>query len=154
MINVAALVGHANLRLAAMRDPQAAPTAAEQQAMQDMLQAALEAGAVGFSTGLAYQPGAAAQAAELEGLARVAAERRRLHTSHIRDEADGVEAAVEEVLAIGRGTGCATVVSHHKCMMPQNWGAAAPPWPISTARASRAWRWRWISIPTRAAPPS
>lgn len=122
MINVAALVGHANLRLAAMRDPQAAPTAAEQQAMQDMLQAALEAGAVGFSTGLAYLPGAAAQAAELEGLARVAAERRRLHTSHIRNEADGVEAAVEEVLAIGRGTGCATVVSHHKCMMPQNWG--------------------------------
>ncbi len=56
MINVAALVGHANLRLAAMRDPAAQPTEAEQQAMERMLAEALAAGAAGFSTGLAYQP--------------------------------------------------------------------------------------------------
>ena len=73
MINVAALVGHANLRLAAMRDPSAQPTADEQRAMERMLDASLAAGAVGFSTGLAYQPGGMARAAELEGLARVAA---------------------------------------------------------------------------------
>ena len=60
MINVAALVGHANLRLAVMRDPAARPTDAEQQAMQQMLAQALDAGAVGFSTGLAYQPGGVA----------------------------------------------------------------------------------------------
>jgi N-acyl-D-glutamate deacylase len=75
MINVAALVGHANLRLAAMRDPAAQPTAEEQDSMQRMLDEALAAGAVGFSTGLAYQPGDAARPAELEGLARVAAAR-------------------------------------------------------------------------------
>lgn len=122
MINVAALVGHANLRLAAMRDPTAQPTPDEQNLMQRMLATALEAGAVGFSTGLAYQPGDAAQPAELEGLARVAAARGAMHTSHIRNEGDEVEAAVEEVLQIGRNTGCATVLSHHKCMMPRNWG--------------------------------
>ncbi len=122
MINVAALVGHANLRLAAMRDPAAQPTAEEQQAMERMLEAALEAGAVGFSTGLAYQPGGAAQPPELEGLARVAAARGAMHTSHIRNEGDEVEAAVEEVLSVGRSTGCATVLSHHKCMLPRNWG--------------------------------
>ena len=122
MINVAALVGHANLRLAAMRDPAAQPTAEEQQAMERMLAAALEAGAVGFSTGLAYQPGGAAQPPELEGLARVAAARGAMHTSHIRNEGDEVEAAVEEVLSVGRSTGCATVLSHHKCMLPRNWG--------------------------------
>ena len=76
MINVAALVGHANLRLAAMRDPSAQPTADEQRAMERMLDASLAAGAVGFSTGLAYQPGGMARAAELEGLARVAARAR------------------------------------------------------------------------------
>ncbi|MBO9329133.1 amidohydrolase family protein [Achromobacter xylosoxidans] len=122
MINVAALVGHANLRLAAMRDPAAQPTADEQLAMERMLEAALEAGAVGFSTGLAYQPGGAAQPPELEGLARVAAARGAMHTSHIRNEGDEVEAAVEEVLSVGRSTGCATVLSHHKCMLPRNWG--------------------------------
>ena len=122
MINVAALVGHANLRLAVMRDPAARPTDAEQQAMQQMLAQALDAGAVGFSTGLAYQPGGVAGQAELDGLAQVAAARGALHTSHIRNEGDAVEEAVDEVLSIGRRTGCATVLSHHKCMMPHNWG--------------------------------
>lgn len=122
MINVAALVGHANLRLAAMRDPAAQPTADEQHAMERMLDASLAAGAVGFSTGLAYQPGGMARAAELEGLARVAAARGALHTSHIRNEGDTVEESVDEVLSIGRNSGCATVLSHHKCMMPRNWG--------------------------------
>lgn len=122
MINVAALVGHANLRLAVMDDPRANPSESEQQAMEALLQQSLDAGAVGFSTGLAYDPGGRAQPAELHGLARVAARQRRLHTSHIRNEADAVEEAVEEVLEIGRATGCATVVSHHKCMMPANWG--------------------------------
>ena len=82
MINVAALVGHANLRLAAMRDPSAQPTADEQRAMERMLDASLAAGAVGFSTGLAYQPGGMARAAELEGLARVAARARAAHQPH------------------------------------------------------------------------
>ena len=125
MINVAALVGHANLRLAAMRDPAAQPTQAEQRAMERMLEAALDAGAVGFSTGLAYEPGGSARPPELAGLARVAAARGALHTSHIRNEGDAVEAAVDEVLAVGRETGCATVLSHHKCMMPRNWGKSA-----------------------------
>lgn len=125
VINVAALVGHANLRLAAMRDPAAQPTPAEQESMQRMLADALDAGAVGFSTGLAYQPGGVAQPPELEGLARVAAARGAMHTSHIRNEGDAVEAAVDEVLSIGRNTGCATVLSHHKCMMPRNWGKSA-----------------------------
>ncbi|OZI50266.1 N-acyl-D-amino-acid deacylase family protein [Bordetella genomosp. 5] len=125
MINVAALVGHANLRLAVMDDARAQPTPAEQARMEALLRESLEAGAVGFSTGLAYDPGGQAGEQELRGLARVAAELNRLHTSHIRNEADRVEEAVEEVLAIGRDTGCATVLSHHKCMMPANWGKSA-----------------------------
>jgi len=125
MINVAALVGHANLRLAAMADPRGTPSEKEQATMESMLAHALDAGAVGFSTGLAYDPGAAAKAAELEGLARVAASYGALHTSHIRNEADAVEEAVQEVLHVGTETGCATVLSHHKCMLPRNWGRSA-----------------------------
>lgn len=122
MINVAALVGHANLRMAVMQDPMATPTVDEQAAMERLLDQALEQGAVGFSTGLAYEPGSMAQPLELEGLARVAAARGSLHTSHIRNEGDTVEESVDEVLAVGRQTDCATLVSHHKCMLPANWG--------------------------------
>ena len=122
MINVAALVGHANLRMAVMVDPMATPTQEEQQAMERLLDDALSNGAVGFSTGLAYEPGCMAQPSELEGLAAVAAKHGSLHTSHIRNEGDTVEESVEEVLAVGRGSQCATLVSHHKCMLPANWG--------------------------------
>jgi len=122
MINVAALVGHANLRLAVMNDPLANPSAAEQAAMQRLLEDALKMGVVGMSTGLAYEPGCMATESELLGLVRVAADNNALHTSHIRNESDDVEAAVEEVLRLGRTSGCSTVISHHKCLMPRNWG--------------------------------
>lgn len=122
MINVAALVGHANLRLAVMADPMATPTPAEQQAMETLLRDSLAAGAVGFSTGLAYEPGSVSTPEELDGLAHIAAAAGSLHTSHIRNEGDEVEAAVDEVLGISRRTGCATLVSHHKCMLKANWG--------------------------------
>lgn len=121
-INVAALVGHANLRLAAMQDPKAAPSARELQTMQQLLRESLIAGAVGFSTGLAYEPGCYASSAELEALAQVVKEYEALHTSHIRNEGDQVEEAVEEVLNASRITGCTSVISHHKCMMNANWG--------------------------------
>lgn len=122
MINVAALVGHANLRLAAMQDPLSSPSPAEQATMQRLLEDALQMGVVGMSTGLAYDPGSMATETELLGLVDVAARYDGLHTSHIRNESDDVEAAVEEVLRLGRKSGCSTVISHHKCLMPRNWG--------------------------------
>lgn len=122
MINVAALVGHANLRLAAMQDPLASPSPTEQATMQHLLEEALKTGVVGMSTGLAYEPGSRAEENELLGLVSVAAKYNGLHTSHIRNESDDVEAAVEEVLQLGRKSGCGTVISHHKCLMPRNWG--------------------------------
>ena len=61
---------------------------------------------------------------------------------------------MDEVLSIGRQSGCATVLSHHKCMMPRNWGKSrATLANIDRARAE-AWTWRWTSIPIPAAPPS
>lgn len=126
MINVAVLVGHANLRLSAMRDPHAPiPTQEEQHHMEALLADALKDGAIGMSTGLAYAPGSVAQTDELLGLAAVLAEHGAVHTSHIRNEGDDVEAAVEEVLHIGRRARCSTVLSHHKCLMPGNWGRSA-----------------------------
>lgn len=121
-INIAALVGHGNLRLAAMDDPGGQPTAQEQQGMQDLLTEALKAGAIGMSTGLAYVPGNTASVDELVALARILHQHDAVHTSHIRNEGDSVEAAVEEVLDVGRQASCRTVISHHKCLMPRNWG--------------------------------
>ena len=122
MINVAALVGHANLRLAAMRDPSAQPTADEQRAMgacwTPRWRPARSASAPGWPTSRAAWRGRPSWRDWPAWRPRA----RALHTSHIRNEGDTVEESVDEVLSIGRQSGCATVLSHHKCMMPRNWG--------------------------------
>lgn len=40
----------------------------------------------------------------------------------MRDEADGVADSIRETLQIGRETGSAVVISHHKCTNPENFG--------------------------------
>src|SRR5437660_2273233 len=56
-LNVAVLVGHGTLRLAAMGTEKRAPSAAEMAKMRGWLSDAVAAGAVGLSTGLIYEPG-------------------------------------------------------------------------------------------------
>src|SRR5690606_35931312 len=48
MINVASLIGHANLRLAAMKNPLARPTSDELARMRQLLEEALDAGVAGM----------------------------------------------------------------------------------------------------------
>src|SRR5262249_4613817 len=80
-INLACLVGHA-----AVRAPETRPaTAAEVVAMEAVLVASLDEGAVGMSTGLAYPPGNNADQEELAALCDVVARRGGLHASHVRN---------------------------------------------------------------------
>ncbi|HZI82598.1 MAG TPA: amidohydrolase family protein, partial [Casimicrobiaceae bacterium] len=85
-VNVAALFGHSTLRVATMDDPYRPATPAEQSAMVGLAREAMDAGAIGFSTGLFYAPNAAADLAEVTMLARVAAEAGGVYSTHIRDE--------------------------------------------------------------------
>src|SRR4029077_347760 len=71
-VNAACMVGHSTLRVGCMGDVERPATAAEIDAMRMRLCEGLDARAIGFSTGLAYAPSAAAPAAEVEVLAREA----------------------------------------------------------------------------------
>ena len=124
-VNVAALVGHMTLRARAMAALDRPASAAEIAAMRDDLAEALEAGALGLSTGLAYPPSRYAATSEVVALARDVAAAGRLHTTHMRNEADGVIAAVAETIAIARETGVRTLISHHKCCGEGNFGLSA-----------------------------
>ena len=117
-LNRAGLVPHGALRLAAMSDAGRGADASEIDAMCDLLSAALEAGAVGMSTGLVYDPGRYAQTRELERLCEVLAAHGAVYASHIRDEGAGLLASIAEVLALGRDTGCRVHVSHLKATGP------------------------------------
>lgn len=115
-LHVVPLVGHTVLRVRAMgTDLERPATAAEIDQMRADLAEALEAGAAGFSTGLAYPPARHASTDEIATLVGDVARAGRLWTTHMRNEALGVVSAVAETLDIARRTGARVLISHHKC---------------------------------------
>lgn len=114
-VNALPLVGHTTLRVGAMAELDRAADEAELARMQAALQEALAAGAAGLSTGVYYPPARAATTAELIAVGRPLAGH-GLVTMHIRDEADAIDAALAEALAVGRALDVDLVLSHHKLM--------------------------------------
>lgn len=110
--NVATLVGHGNIRVAAMGYDNRAPTAAEMDCMRELTHQAMTDGAVGLSTGLAYAPGPFAAIEELIELGKVVGKFGGIYTSHIRNQTEGIAEAVGEVIAVGEGAGITAHVSH------------------------------------------
>lgn len=121
-LNVAALVGHNTLRLDAMGDSQEVPPSIDQVThMAGWVAEGMDAGAVGFSTGLVYEPGRYSTTDEIAAVATVAGGYRGVYTSHIRNEAAGLLEAVEEALVVGEMSGCSVQISHHKASGSDNW---------------------------------
>jgi protein-export SecD/SecF family membrane protein len=67
--NAAVLVGHGTLRASVTGNDERAPDPAELQAMKAIVREGRDAGAVGFSSGLVYEPGKFASTDELVALA-------------------------------------------------------------------------------------
>lgn len=111
-VNVAALVPHGATRNAVMGLDARPPGPAELDRMLGLAREGLEAGAIGVSTGLEYQPGSRAETDELAAFCAVAAERDGVHATHMRDRAERFAAATGEALEIARRTGVRTQLSH------------------------------------------
>src|SRR5581483_11128965 len=120
--NLATLVGHGTIRAGVVGFDDRPADPSELSAMRAATASALDDGALGLSSGLVYAPGVFADGVELVELARAAADRGRPYVSHIRNEADDVEAAIDEALWIGRESGAAVQISHHKTAGRRNWG--------------------------------
>ena len=75
-------------------------------AMAERLQEALDAGAIGMSTGLFYAPAFHAPAAEIEALARLLRPAGALYTTHMRDETEHVIDSLDESFTVGEAAGC------------------------------------------------
>src|SRR5262249_55492060 len=115
-INVAPLVGLGAVRLNVVGEEDRPLDEAALGEMRRPVGEALEDGAFGASSGLIYSPGTFADAAELAALAKIVARAGGFYATHMRDEAGGLEAAVEEALEVGRRSGCAVQISHLKAM--------------------------------------
>jgi N-acyl-D-aspartate/D-glutamate deacylase len=121
-LNVSVLAGHGSIRLSAMGNAKRQPTTEELSAMRRVVREALEAGAVGLSTGLVYEPGRYAETEEIIDLSREMAETGGLYASHMRNEADRLLDSVRETIRIGAETGVPVQISHHKAGGQENWG--------------------------------
>lgn len=119
--NIATLVGHSTLRAGSMDDWHNL-TPEQLEAMKTELATAMDEGALGLSTGLIYAPGCFAEMDEIVALAKVVAQKGGVYASHIRNERDKVEEAVEEALAIGKAANARVLVSHIKTAEKENWG--------------------------------
>ncbi|HZX06476.1 N-acyl-D-amino-acid deacylase family protein [Kribbella sp.] len=121
-VNLALQVGHCTLRIAAMGTAQRAPSPDELLLMQDLLRAAADQGAVGFSTGLIYAPGTYASPEEVAALVTTAAECGLLYSTHIRNEGAGLLTALDEAITAARSGGARLELSHLKAVGPSNHG--------------------------------
>jgi N-acyl-D-amino-acid deacylase len=120
--NLVVLVGHGNLRIAAMGMDDRAPTKKELTVMKDLLEESLSAGAKGMSTGLMYPPGFYSEVSELIELAHVVAKYGGIFTSHIRNYAANLEESIEELIRVGREASVPIQISHVTAAQEPNWG--------------------------------
>jgi N-acyl-D-amino-acid deacylase len=126
-LNLAVQVGHGTVRAAVMGMDARASSGEELEDLKTLVAESLDAGAMGFSTGLFYAPGNYARLEEVIELAAVAAARGKLYSTHMRDEGShsvGLFVALNEAIEIGRRTGIRVQISHVKCSGPAVWGRA------------------------------
>lgn len=124
-VNVAALVGHTALRNNHMDRLDRAANGAEMEGMRAQLREALDHGALGLSTGLAYLSANSASTAEVMALAETLAGTGAVYATHLRSETETVLDAMEEAFQIGRHANVPVIVSHLKCAGVDNWGRSA-----------------------------
>lgn len=124
-VNVAALVGHVPLRAAVAGMSDVTLDGAALDRLCGLAGEAMDAGAVGVSTGLCYAPAVHADEAELMALGATAAGRGKLFAWHVRDYADGLLDSVDQAIRVARTTGCRTQISHLVAVGRRNWGSVA-----------------------------
>jgi N-acyl-D-amino-acid deacylase len=121
-VNAIPLVGHTTLRVNAMDRLDRAATREEAARMRKLVEEALDAGAVGLSTGVFYPNANAATAQEVVEVGAPLRGRNAVYCAHIRNEGDWILAALEEAFEIGRQLEAHTVISHHKLVGVHNHG--------------------------------
>jgi len=120
--NFRLFVGYNAIRIAVMGNANRAPTAEELAQMKAMLREAMEAGAVGMSSGLAYVPGTYATTEEIIEVAKVMAPYGGIYATHIRNESFDLLSSIQEAITIGREAGVSVNISHFKVMGRAYWG--------------------------------
>jgi N-acyl-D-amino-acid deacylase len=120
-LNESYLLPHGNVRMEAMGLENREPTQQELDKMKEIIKREMEAGAVGFSTGLIYIPCAYSKTNELIECCKVVASLGGVFVVHQRSEADDILNSMDEIIEIGRRSGVKVHFSHMKVCGKNNW---------------------------------
>lgn len=121
-VNIAALVGHTALRNNHMDRLDRTATGEEIVAMREQLKEALDGGALGLSSGLAYVSAFSSTAEEVIQLAQPLAASGGIYVTHMRSEANAIVDAMQEAFEIASRSQVPLIISHLKCAGIDNWG--------------------------------
>jgi len=123
--NVALFVGHGSLREQVMGRAERFSTPEELNEMSKLLTSAMEAGAIGLSTGLYYVPGSYANTEEVITLAKIASKYNGIYDTHLRDESTfniGFTSALDEAINIAKEADIHLHLAHIKALGVDVWG--------------------------------
>ena len=123
--NVAFFAGHTWARRQVLGMDNRDPSGEELQQMRDLIDQAMQQGAIGLSTGLLYVPANYAKTEEVIELAKVASRYGGIYYTHMRDEGRGLLASVAEAIRIGREAEIPVQIQHHKAMGVAQFGWSA-----------------------------
>jgi N-acyl-D-amino-acid deacylase len=135
-VNVVQTIGHTQVRSIVVGDADRRPSAEELTRMRSLVEEAMQAGAIGVSTALIYPPAVYATTEEIASLVEVAGRFGGRYYTHMRNEGDRLEEAIDEALEIGRRGKAPVHIFHLKAAGRQNWGKMQLA--ISQIKAARA----------------
>ncbi len=121
-LNIATFVGATQVRLAVVGKENRAPTADELVHMTAIVDTLMEQGALGVWTALEYAPASYSKTDELIALARAARRHGGIYASHMRNEGEHIDAALNELFTIAKEANIPAEVSHLKVSGRKTWG--------------------------------
>ena len=135
-LNFALFVGASNPREIVIGEVNRQPTADEMREMERIIDQAMRDGAIGISTSLIYLPAMYSSTEEIINLAKVAARYGGVYFSHIRDEGEHMDTALDEFFRIAREARIPANIWHMKASGPASWGRM--PYIVERVNAARA----------------
>ena len=119
--NVASFVGATTVRIHELGYADRAPTAAELQRMEGVVDQAMREGALGVGSALIYAPAFYARPPELIALASVASRYGGMYVSHMRSEGSQLLESIDELIELARTARIPAEIYHFKAAGPMNW---------------------------------
>ncbi len=123
-LNWMTMVGQGTLREYVIGMTDRPANSDEIEKMQQLARDSINEGVWGISTGLEYTPGSFADTEELTQICRAMRKNKKvlgLYATHMRNEDDDLEEAIDEALTIAENAGVGVQISHLKSIGKRNW---------------------------------